>query len=106
MITADGYEDAKIQPEGPTGHIVPGPLPSAVSVAGPVPCEISEPATISADDEMKWNEGSEPNEDVGSAQGDDILEVCEEIDRNLDHEFVGQTFNVRYDHGWLTGVAA
>ena len=64
LITAVGSEDSMIQSECPTGHIVPGPLPSAVSVPGPVPCEISEPATISADDEMECNEDSESNEDV------------------------------------------
>ena len=91
MITADGSEDSKIQPEGLNGYIVPDPLPSAISVPDPVPCEIPQPATIPADDEMEI-EDSEFHENSFDAQDDEILEVDDELDR----------FKVHYDYGWFT----
>jgi len=91
LITADGSEDSKIQPEGLNGYIVPDPLPSAISVPDPVPCEIPQPATIPADDEMEI-EDSEFHENSFDAQDDEILEVDDEPDR----------FKVHYDYGWFT----
>ncbi len=58
LITADGSEDCKIQPEGLNGYIVPDPLPSAILVPHPVSFETPEPTTILADDEV----GIEDNE--------------------------------------------
>ena len=105
LITADGSEDSKIQPEGLNGYIVPDPLPSAISVPDPVPCETPEPATIPADDEMEI-EDSEFHDNSVDAQDDEILEVDDELDRNFGHELVGNKFKVHYDYGCFTGVAS
>ena len=105
MVTADGSEDSKIQPEGLNGYIVPDPLPSAILVPDPVPCETPEPATIPADDEMEI-EDCEFHDNSVDAQDDEILLVDDKLDRNFEHKLVVNKFKVLYDYGWFTGVAS
>ena len=99
LITVDGSDDNKINPEGLVGYVVPPPLPT-VSSDQPVAQDPVIPNEIP--DEI-LDEVEEEDAPVPDVQDDD-LEDDHDYDRHYDHVLVGRKIKVIYDNGWFTGV--
>ena len=100
LITADGSEDDKINPEGLPNYSVPPP-----SLLDPAP-EASVGNTTSPDDGELAEEvgGTEPpdNEFEEAAEPPSDLEDRFE-DRTEDHELKGRKMKALYENGWFHG---
>lgn len=93
LITADGSEDKKIQPEGLSGYEVPPPLQLEPTGATPVsnvvePME-EEEETNTEDDELQEEEGNMLEDNVK--------------DRDMNDPLVGKKVKALYENGWFVG---
>ena len=83
LLTADGSDDCKVNPEGLENYVVPPPANFIAPPENAVPCETPEPANPEPD--IQDVEPTEPPED--DPQED---RVDSEENRNFEHENVGK----------------
>ena len=95
LITADGSEDHKINPEGLPNYVVPPPLPMTTSQE-PMECAPPEPAAEPED--ILPEEEPEPTEvDIDTSE-----RVDDPKDRVFDHCMINREIRGYYD-GWYIG---
>ena len=103
LITADGSEDEKIQPEGLTDYKVPPPLP----MPGPLehPDIIAPEPALDPLDEVPEDElFSMSNEEGLDLDLEEETERIDEVhDRIFDDSLVGQKIRGHYETGWHIG---
>eukprot|EP00794_Sanderia_malayensis_P013463 gene13463-14854_t len=95
LITADGCEDEKIQPEGLPGYKLPPPLQVGAG-ENHVECPPQEVASPAENVDIASDEELEPTEDEAQERIDEVK------DRVYNHDMIGRTIQAFYDE-WHTG---
>ena len=104
LLTADGSNDDKVEPEGFKDYKVISPLQNPGPEEDPnieVPPPAADPIDAIAEDELFT---LIPNEDQEASVEDENLErVDNEVDRIINHELVGRNIKGLYETGWHVG---
>ena len=105
LITADGSEDSKIQPEGLKGYTVPPPLPVASS-GQPMQSPIPEPNVVEQSDDFESDNQEVLCMNYEEEEQDDKQEDEERIDLENDrirtHPLKNRKLKILYDK-WEIG---
>ena len=99
LITADGSEDSKIQPEGLTDYKVPEPcLYIEASTEAPTSNVVEPSHNTEETEDFEIDEEEENPPEEQPILNDNVS------DRDLQHKLVGQKVKALYDNGWFFGT--
>ena len=103
LMTADGSEDEKIQPEGLDNYVMPPPM----TLLDPSE-DIPVPQLVSGQDENEEEEEEEEETEPDTSEqdlqdGEEELKLDRVEDRHYAHGLVGKQLKINYHSGWFIG---